>query len=84
MYPPPIRPMRANRVCYDLAAIDSIEFSCARVLITNETMTVADYQELHHDCGNHHDDAIAGTGDTHTCEALLATGEWVSAASALG
>ena len=54
------------------------------VLITNQTMTVADYQELHHDCGNHHDDAIAGTGDTHTCDALLATGEWVSAASALG
>lgn len=53
------------------AAIDSAEFECATSLITNTTMTVAEYQALHHDCENHHD---VGQSAGNTCADLIGAG----------
>ena len=53
------------------AAIDSAEFECATSLLTNSSMTVAEYQALHHDCDNNHD---VGQRPGNTCADMVGAG----------
>jgi hypothetical protein len=55
----------------EAAAIESSEFECATSMITNSSMTVSEYQALHHDCDNNHD---VGQDAANTCAALVGGG----------